>query len=206
MMKVKRANTTSARAATNRPPSEISLHADEIARLWRLKEEIIAKRARRNEPTARLQDGRAACVFFDKVDKEALDRIRVLEHLVSLLEPETLDDVLTLAILLNREVTELFHRQVYDEEFPQGVPSFAKSRALAHSPEEVERCVDRLRNAMIRGLLKFASSPIAREDYVSLAWDGLPWAEELTTAETELAKLPRKLSKEPNAPDNSGHE
>jgi len=206
MMKVKRANTTSARAATNRPPSEISRRADAIARLWRLKEEIIAKRARRKEATSRLQDGCAACVFFDKVDKEALDRIRVLEHLVSLLEPETLDDVLTVAILLNREVNELFHRQVYDEEFPQGVPSFAKSHALAHSPEEAKRCVDRLRNAMIRGLLKFASSPMARDDYVSLAWDGLPWAEELATAETELAKLPRKLFKEPNAPDNSGHE
>jgi len=206
MMKAKRANTKSVRTATNRPPSEISRHAEEIARLWRLKGEISTKGARRKGATDRIQDGRAACVFFDKVDKEALDRIRVLEQLVSLLEPRTLDDVLTVAILLNREVNELFNRQVYHDEFATRVPSFDKSHALTHSPENAERCVDRLRGAVIRGLIKFASSPIAREDYVSLAWDGLSWAEELATAEAELAKLSQKKLKIPNAPNDSGDE
>ena len=124
-------------------------------------------------------------MFFKRIEKEAYYRIRVLERAVSLLEPETLDDVLTLAVLLNNEM-DCFIDEYTDE--------VTNQEALADEFRfnEAKRRVERLRHAVIRGLLKLASSPIAEEHYVSSVWDASPWANDMETAAAELAKLPIK--------------
>ena len=190
----KATHTAPTRSNSGRPQSEIARHAEEIARLWRLKEGITAKRASYEENDRDLPDGRDAGSFFEEVDKEALHRIKVLERAVSLLEPETLDDVLTLMALLGTALEFFIEAYIIEGEDPKKFKF-----------KEEERGINRLRHAVVRGLLKFASSPLIGQRYFSHRYDGTPWEDELALAEAELAKLPIKCEEVLDPQDRTTH-
>ena len=182
------------RSNSGRPQSEIARHAEEIARLWRLVDGITAKRASCEENDGDIPDGRDASGFFEDVSREALDRIHALERAVSILEPETLDDVLTLMALLGRALEFFIEAYIIEGADPNKFKF-----------KEEERGINRLRHAVVRGLLKFASSPLICQRYFSHRYNGTPWEEELALAEAELAKLPIKCEEVLDPEDRTTH-
>jgi len=136
--------------------------------------------------------------FFESVRNEVLARRDILEEAITLEEPETLEDVLTLSVLHSAAVDAL--SDLVDLEDCDDVQLAAIVRA-ANGPRNLrrerakfarqKRTVDRLHNAIIRGLRKFTSSPLVEEDhYWCLTWDAPTWEEKLALAEAELAKPP----------------
>jgi len=203
----KATHTTTSRSNNGRPQSEIARMADEIARLQQLTLDIDRTGATddcgdadtRTVDEPHLPDGRHQRSFFERINTQAYDRLGALEEAISFLEPETLDDVLTIAILLGTEVDRFNAKYGYD---PFEDRSNNRSDDDNRKLEEAERRIERLHTAMIRGLMKFASSPIVSSGYLRETWDTIPWSEELATADAELAKMPRKRGAEPE-PTNS---
>jgi hypothetical protein len=186
-------------------PTPIARLSGELLRLW----EIDGKIDRTNADVLQVDDGphdnllpdghRKRATFFEKVRKEAIARRNVLEQAIALEEPETLEDVLVLAILLQDAVDSLADFVDVDDDCDD--VRLAMAVRAANGPrnlkdevrrfEEQRRDVERLNNAIVRGLRRFASSPLADgENYWSACWHGRSWEEELALAEAEVAKLP----------------
>jgi hypothetical protein len=144
-----------------------------------------------------LPDGRKRYSFLERVREEALARRDILEQAITLEEPENLEDVLTLAVLHSAAVDALADLVDFgdcdDAQLAAIVRAANGPRNLRREHAEFaaqKRTVDRLQNAIVRGLGKLTSSPLVDEDhYWSLTWDAPSWEEELTLAEAEVAKL-----------------
>jgi hypothetical protein len=106
--------------------------------------------------------------FLEAMISRTHTRQLAVERYITLLEPQTLDDTLTLAILLESHLG--LHLDDYAQA-PQPTPDDATGIAAAHYREEHERISD-LVEKIVRGLTRVAKSPLEPASaYPSISFD-----------------------------------
>lgn len=165
------------------PKSDISRCAEEIANLNRLTLAIDEKHAITEGENTMLEQGCSVGTFLKHFETEALDRIEALKQAASLMEPQTLDDVLTLAIILATETNNLLEWSVSEELEPH--VNHVERTPRDQSAYRIDyRQVVRLHRTILNGLREFASSPLAGDPYWFKSWSS-----EVSTVDEELEKM-----------------
>jgi hypothetical protein len=141
-----------------------------------------AQTCKERQPAAKAQD-----FDFAAIRKTAHERCDALKHLLVTLEPESLDDTLSLVLALTGEFGEIVDNHLYHD---------AENPTISRETEQLVARIERTFSAIIRGMLRHGGACSPLLDRFTVPADHLTWVETATAVVAEANRL-RKESDQP---------